>query len=417
MFEPLLVCVFVILLHSLASRLSLEILLPMILSLLYFHRCDFTCSWKRWSPRPRWNLGNNLFLGRLTCWSLQWARLCQFLSAWSFPIPLYYVLGLRSRRPCCTWMACEDAPSLKALSLILLVDQLFLHLERLSWCAVAHCEMWLTSIGSRANHLGVACFLDLTHGADSVLLEVTVIAIVEEPFLANKWYWLVTRLLFNQLGNLWLMGHDVGELPSSERLVCGILKSLVTSSFVGPKALCLCRLVTQLVFTTQHVLVHVQIEASLFYGYRRLELLCFLVRSYQLILPVLLVDNFGISCSNLLYALMASLQEFALGRGDLRNLAQLVSGPELIVWNHRELRILIGVFLPLFTIAATRTTFCHGTILEIAGLMHLCDVSLIFWIEIQIVIFNFAMLQCFNQASVIQRIGLWAAPLICLLGV
>lgn len=109
--ETLLICVFVILLYSLSSRLSLEILFTMILSLLYFHRCNFTCCWERWSSRPSWNLGNNLFLRRLTCWSLEWTWLCQFLSAWGFDIPLYYVLSLRSWRSSCSWIACEDAPS------------------------------------------------------------------------------------------------------------------------------------------------------------------------------------------------------------------------------------------------------------------------------------------------------------------
>jgi hypothetical protein len=44
--EALLVCVFVILLHGLAARLSLEILLPMILSLLDFHSWNFACCWE-----------------------------------------------------------------------------------------------------------------------------------------------------------------------------------------------------------------------------------------------------------------------------------------------------------------------------------------------------------------------------------
>ena len=45
--EPLLICVFVILLHSLTSRLSLEILFSMILRLLDFHWRNFASCWKR----------------------------------------------------------------------------------------------------------------------------------------------------------------------------------------------------------------------------------------------------------------------------------------------------------------------------------------------------------------------------------
>jgi len=104
-------------------------------------------------------------------------------------------------------------------------------------------------------------------------------------------YWLIARLLFDQLGNLWLMSHDIRELSSGKRLVSSIFKSLVTPSFVRSEALCLCRLITQLVLTTQHILVHIEIE-SLFDSDRRLELLCFPIRSNQLILPVLLINNF-----------------------------------------------------------------------------------------------------------------------------
>lgn len=309
--EPLLICVFVILLYSLTSRLSLEILFSMILCLLDFHRCNFTGCRKRWSSRPSWNLGNDLFLRRLACWSLEWTWLCQFLSAWGFHLPLYYVLSLRSRRPSSSWKACEDAPSLKALSLMLLMDKLFLHLcvvccVKGLGCATDHCKVWLTSIRTSSNHLGVTCFLDLAHWTNSVLFEVTVVTIVEEPFLSYMRYWLIARLLFDQLGNLWLMSHDIRELSSGKRLVSSIFKSLVTPSFVRSEALCLCRLITQLVLTTQHILVHIEIE-SLFDSDRRLELLCFPIRSNQLILPVLLINNFWICCHNLLDALMTSL--------------------------------------------------------------------------------------------------------------
>jgi hypothetical protein len=152
--------------------------------------------------------------------------------------------------------------------------------------------MGLTSVVSGTNHLRLACFLDLAHRTDSVLLKVAVIAIVKEPLLSNKGHRLIARLFFDQLGYLWLMGHNVRELSSGERLIGSILKSLVAPGFVGAEALRLGRLITQLVFTAQHVLVHIQIEASLFYGYWGLELLCFLVRPVQLILPVLLFDNF-----------------------------------------------------------------------------------------------------------------------------
>jgi hypothetical protein len=141
-------------------------------------------------------------------------------------------------------MTCEDAPSLKALSLILLMDKLFLHLQRLRRRAVADREMRLTSVGSSTNHLRVTCLLDLTHGTDSVLFEVALVAIVKEPFLSNKGYRLIARLLFDQLGYLWLMGHNVRELSSGERLVSSIFKSLVTSGFVRAKALRLGRLIT-----------------------------------------------------------------------------------------------------------------------------------------------------------------------------
>jgi hypothetical protein len=208
--EALLVCVFVILLYSLASRLSLEILFSIILSLLDFHMCNLTCCWQRWSSRPSWNLRYNLFLWRLTCWGLEWPWLCQFLSAWGFNISLYYVLSLRSRWSSCSRAACEDAPSLKAFSLLLLMDKLFPHLERLGrGSTITHCEVWLTSIKTNSTHLGIACFLDLAHWTNSVLFEVTVVSIVKEPFLSNKRYWLVARLLFDQLGNLWLMCHDI----------------------------------------------------------------------------------------------------------------------------------------------------------------------------------------------------------------
>jgi hypothetical protein len=73
------------------------------------------------------------------------------------------------------------------------------------------------------------------------------------------------------------------------------------------------------------------------------------------------------------------------------------------------------VFLPLFTIASTRTTLRRWAILEMVVLLHLRDVSLIFRIEIEIVVLNFAMFQGFNQASVIQGIGLWTGSLVCLL--
>ena len=242
--KALLICVFVILLYSLTSRLSLEILLSMILRLLDFHWCNFTSCWKWWSSRPSWNLGNNLFLGRLTCWSFEWSWLCQFLSAWGFYIPLYHVLSLRSWRSSSSWKACEDASSLKALSLILLMDNLFLHLEGLGWCSIAHREVWLTSIMSSSNHLGVTCFLDFTHGTNSILFEITVVSIIEKPFLSYKRYWLIAWFLLDQLGNMWLMCLDIRKLSPSERLVSSIFKSLVTPSFVRSKALRLCRLVT-----------------------------------------------------------------------------------------------------------------------------------------------------------------------------
>jgi len=114
--EALLIGVFVILLYSLTSRLSLEILLSIILSLHDFHMCNFTCCWERWASRPSWNLRYDLFLRRFACWSLEWTRLRQFLSAWSFHIPLNNVLSLRSGRSCCSWTAGEDAPSLKTIS-------------------------------------------------------------------------------------------------------------------------------------------------------------------------------------------------------------------------------------------------------------------------------------------------------------
>ena len=208
--EALLICVFVILLYCLTSRLSLEILLSIILSLLDFHMCNFTCCWKRWASRPSWNLRYDLFLGRLTCWSLEWTRLCQFLSAWRFPIALNYMLSLRSGRSCCTWTAGEDASSIKTFSHLLLMDHLFPHLERLIFIAITNCKVRLTSIKTNATHLGIACFLDLAHWTNSsVLFEVTVVSVVKESFLSDMSYWFVDRFLFNQLGNLWLMSYNI----------------------------------------------------------------------------------------------------------------------------------------------------------------------------------------------------------------
>jgi hypothetical protein len=112
---------------------------------------------------------------------------------------------------------------------------------------------------------------------------------------------------------------------------------------------------------------------------------------------------------------MTSLQQFFLSIVDLRHLAQLISGSKLIIRYDGKLRILVYVFLPLFTIASTCSTFGHRTILEISVLMHLWDIPLVLWIEIEIIVFNLAMFQGFNQTSVIQWIGLWTASLICLL--
>jgi len=190
----------------------------------------------------------------------------------------------------------------------------------------------LTTIGTGPNHLRVACFLDLAHGAHSVLFKVAVVSTVEQPLLSYKSYWFIDSLLFDQLGNLWLMSHDVRELPPSERLVRRILKSLVAPSFVRPEALCLRGLVAQLVVTAEHVLVHIEIKTSLFNCNRRLELLCFPVGSIQLVLPVLLLDNFRICARyHFLDALVSSLQQLALRSGDLRHFAQLISGSQPIV--------------------------------------------------------------------------------------
>ena len=112
---------------------------------------------------------------------------------------------------------------------------------------------------------------------------------------------------------------------------------------------------------------------------------------------------------------MTPVKQFLLGVSDLRHLAHLISRSKLIIWNDRKLRILVDVILPLFTIASTSSTFSDRTILEIGVLIHLWDISLVLWIEIEIIIFNFAMFQGFNQTSIVQWVGLRTTSLIGLL--
>jgi len=256
--EPLLICVFVILLNSLTTRLSLEILLSIILSLLDFHMGNFTRCWKRWSSRSSRYLRYNLFLRRLTSWGLQWTWLCQLMSAWGLHIPLNCMLILRRGRSSSSWIACENAPPLKTISLLLLMDQLFPHGERLIFDAIAcDCKVWLTSIKTNSTHLGITCFLDLAHRTNSVLFEITVVSMIKKSFLSYMSYRLVCNFLFNQLGNLWLMLYNIRQLSSCERLISSIFKSLVAPCFVRSKPLSLCGLVTQLILTTEHILIDI----------------------------------------------------------------------------------------------------------------------------------------------------------------
>ena len=208
--ESLLICVFVILLNSLTTRLSLEILLSIILPLLNFHMGNFTCCWKRWASRPCRYLGYDLFLRRLTSWSLEWTWLRQLMSAWGFYVPLNCMLILRGWRSSSSRIACENTSSLKNISLLLLMDQLFSNLERLIFIAIAcHCKVWLTSIQTNSTHLGITCFLDLAHGTNSILFKITVVSMSKKSFLSYLSYWLIGRLLFDQLGNLWLMLYNI----------------------------------------------------------------------------------------------------------------------------------------------------------------------------------------------------------------